>query len=71
LQAAQGDPNRAFDFLASGFGMGGGGGVGAGAGAGFGMGQEMMEDDYGDEVDEGSADYGGNPFEAFASNPGF
>jgi hypothetical protein len=33
----------------------------------------MMEDEadpYGEE-DEGSAEYGGNPFEAFASNPGF
>ena len=78
LQAAFGDPNRAFEYLTSGFGGGGfGGGAGMGQFAGMdpalagALNQEMMEDDgYGDE-DEGSADYGGNPFEAFASNPGF
>lgn len=53
-----------------------GGGIGEGSMAQFAgmdpaMAQEMMEDDYGEEGDEGSADYGGNPFEAFASNPGF
>lgn len=74
LQAAFGDPNRAFDILSSGAGlgaMGAGGGMGQFAGIDPAMAQEMMEDDYGDEGDEGSADYGGNPFESFASNPGF
>ena len=70
LQAAFGDPNRAFEYLASGF-------TGAGAGAGMGgfgqmagMDAGMMDEEYGDEEDEGSSDFG-NPFEAFASNPGF
>lgn len=35
-----------------------------------GMDAGMMDEEYGDEEDEGSSDFG-NPFEAFASNPGF
>lgn len=31
----------------------------------------MGGEEYGDEGEEGSADFEGNPFEAFASNPGF
>jgi hypothetical protein len=67
LQAAFGDPNRAFEYLASGFtgalgGAGGAGFGGAGLGQLGGMDAGMMEDEYGDEEDEGSADYGGNPF---------
>lgn len=50
-----------------------------GAGAEFGYGQphnagmqDQMMGEYDDEEGEDdSADYGGNPFEQFASNPGF
>ena len=53
LQAAFGDPNRAFEYLAGGFT----GALGVGAGAGFGgagMDARMMDDEYGEEEDEGS-----------------
>lgn len=58
-------------------GIPGAGGAGAGADFGFapthnaGMQDQMMEEAYGDEGDDDSADLGGNPFEQFASNPGF
>lgn len=69
LQAAFGDPNRAFEYLSGGFtGALGGAGAGAAGFGGAGMGQfggmdpGMLDDEYGDEEEEGSSDYGGNPF---------
>lgn len=36
------------------------------------LGDEMMDGEYGEEgEEEGDMDMGGNPFEAFASNPNF
>jgi hypothetical protein len=52
LQAAMGDPNRAFDFLSSGMMMGGGM-QGVGGGLGYGGADAMMEDDgYGEEGED-------------------
>ena len=70
LRAAFGDPNRAYEYLASGMGgidMGQLGGIPPGM-----LGDEMMDGEYGEEgEEEGDMDMGGNPFEAFASNPKF
>ena len=72
LRAAQGNPDVAYEILASGMPLNALGGAG-GAGAG----QEDFGDDYGDEGEDDSAGAGGmpggagNPFAALASNPNF
>lgn len=80
LRAANGDPNIAFEILASGMplnaAMLGAGGAGAGAGAGGAGAEGDYGDEYGDEGDDdGSAasglPAGANPFAALASNPNF
>lgn len=74
IRAAQGNPDVAYELLASGMplnaamlGGAGAGGAGADAGADYG-------DEYGDEGDDdgaGGMPAGANPFAALASNPNF
>ena len=74
IRAAQGNPDVAYEILASGMPLneamlsGGGAGVGGGAAAG-----DEYGDEYGDEGDEGAGGMpaGANPFAALASNPNF
>lgn len=74
IRAAQGNPDVAYEILASGMplnaamlGGAGAGGIGAGADAGGDYG-----DEYGEEgEEEGSMPAGANPFAALASNPNF
>lgn len=83
IRAAQGNPDVAYEILASGMPLNeamlsGAGGAGAGAGAGVGGGAAAGDeygDEYGDEGDDGagagSMPAGANPFAALASNPNF
>ena len=73
LRAAQGNPDVAYEILASGMPLNAAmlSGAGAGAGAGLGEGEGDYGDDYGDEGEEGSMPAGANPFAALAQNPNF
>ncbi len=77
IRAAQGNPNVAYEILASGMplneAMLSGAGAGAGAGVGGGAAGEDYGDEYGDEGDDnaGGMPAGANPFAALASNPNF
>ena len=71
IRAAQGNPDVAYEILASGLPLNEGmlsgvGGAGAAGGDDYG-------DEYGDEGDEGAGGMpaGANPFAALASNPNF
>jgi len=74
IRAAQGNPDVAYEILASGMPLneamlsGAGAGVGGGAAAG-----DEYGDEYGDEGEEGAGGMpaGANPFAALASNPNF
>lgn len=66
MRAAYGNPDRAFEFLASGVNLsalaaGGGAGIGAGVEGGAGAGEDFG-DDYGDEEGSGDPLAGANPF---------
>jgi hypothetical protein len=79
LRVAQGNPDVAYEILASGLPLNAGMLNAAGAGAGVGAGgADASAGDYGDEYgDEGDDDgaggfpAGANPFAALASNPNF
>lgn len=76
LRAAQGNPDVAYEILASGMPLNAAmlSGAGAGAGAGGAEAGADYGDEYGDEgEEEGSAGMpaGANPFAALASNPNF
>lgn len=75
IRAAQGNPDVAYEILASGMPLNeamlsgaGAGAIGGGAGAGDEYGEE-----YGEEGEEGAGGMpaGANPFAALASNPNF
>lgn len=78
IRAAQGNPDVAYEILASGMPLNeamlsGAAGAGAGAGGGAAAGDDYG-DEYGDEGDDGAAGgmpAGANPFAALASNPNF
>ena len=72
IRAAQGNPDVAYEILASGIPLNAAGGIGA-AGAGGDAGQDYG-DEYGDEGEDdgaGGMPAGANPFAALASNPNF
>lgn len=77
IRAAQGNPDVAYEILASGMPLNAAmlSGAGAGAGAGGAMPGDEADygDDYGEEGEEGAGGMpaGANPFAALASNPNF